>query len=166
MSEENVRVVPTSDLDFQMLTTEPQWGKDDIHEDIKSRAILKTNWVNEKTGEVVRSDVLNQWAIGSISTRDVRLGNLDRWNGEFEVAQFHQNFAMDCLRAFMEDDDSGHTCGAPWVASNYVENIIELSHSKQGFFRKLMNSFETTSRYIDMGPPKKNMLGMSKGGKQ
>jgi len=159
----NERMVPVSDLDFQLMTTEPGWGKEDIPEHLKARAVKVTNWVDKK-GTVIRQDILNQWAIGGMSTRDVRLGNLNIWNGEFQVTLFYHDWGMDALRAFMEDDDSGYVPGAPWVANSRVESVVELSHSKNGFFRRLMNTFFTETKHQEVTPPKKSLFGKPKKG--
>jgi hypothetical protein len=156
------RVIPANDLDFNLMTTEPQWGREVLPDGIRDRARRVTVFVDRQTNETVREEVLDQWSVGALSTRDVRFGNLAVFNGEMEFCRHHQDFAMDSFRAFLEDDDSGHASGAPFVAINRTENQIELSHSKGGWFRKLMNTFTTETTHEDRTPPKKDWMGRTK----
>ena len=162
MVEDPQRIIPANDLDFNLMTTEPQWGKDSIPEGLRSRARKVTVFVDRQTNEVVKEEIKDQWSVGALSTRDVRFGNLDSFNGEIEFCKHHQDLAMDVFRASMEDDETEHIWGAPFVANNRVENIIELSHSKKGWFRKLMNTYTQETRHEEIGPPKKDLFGRSK----
>jgi hypothetical protein len=120
---ENKRNTPMSELDLQMMMTDPAWGSGNISEDLKEKL---NNILSENEQEITYE---NLWDLLGYYQRDMRLGNLDRWNGEFQYCHWYLDFAGDCLhsnyiRSFI-------------TALSRVATVLELSQSKGGFLRRL-----------------------------
>lgn len=151
--EENFRVVPSSELDFQSIITSPVWGKTNAtSKELREHLLIKTvkksykkgdYRINPETGviELVNKDFeieepLNAWGNLGYLTQDLRLGNLDK--NELAYARD----TLDLAYAFLE---AGMTRAFMWCLGE-VANITETSHSKGGWFRQGLNTMRTESK--------------------
>ena len=147
------RTVPTSELDLQMIVTDPQWGKqipDELREKLK--ALIDTGKTETKDGvtyRIVNEDDL--WGLMSFYTRDIRLSNLNSLNGELEYVVYYLNLASDCLR---------HGLMRAFIKSlSLAVSRMEVSQAKNGFLRKRQGTI--TSESIETKEsPKKGIFGM------
>ena len=156
--EESNRMLPQSELDFNLMTTDAVWGSDYISPSLRKRLIkqypdkLK---VDDDTGEsnlVVDEESL--WSMLGFYTRDMRLGNLSSWSGEFEYCEYYLNLGADCLSAGFTE---------PFIIClSRVATKLELSQSKGGFLRKRLNTLTNESVKRDDEPAKKGLFGQRK----
>ena len=76
------RVLPQSELDFHLMTTDGVWGKNEISPELKAK-LTRYYLEKDKDGkDTVTTDSL--WNLLGFYTRDMRLANLSTWNGEVE----------------------------------------------------------------------------------
>jgi hypothetical protein len=160
MSNENMRELPTSELDAQMMMTNSTWGRSDVPQELKDR--LEKFYIKKaETGEIlVNNDgtaVVNKsslWGLLGFYSRDMRLGNLSEWNNELEVCRYHINLANDCL--------DENLCGSFLVSLSRSATILETSQSKGGFLRKILNTLTHRNINHNSEAPKKAFFGGSK----
>lgn len=169
----NLRLSPASDLDLQLLVTNPVWGKGlEIQGEIKdtltktSKRFLKKGDVILREGKafVVQEDYSedvdrNLWdELQAIYTRDLRLGFLSTWNGEAEQVKYYINLSGDLLQEGFKEPF--------FKCLKESITILEVSQSKGGFLRNRQATF--THESINKGDevPKRNLLGMRKQGNQ
>lgn len=132
--DDGQRVLPTSELDLNMMLTNPVWGTQEVTQEFKLKAPL---W-----------DLLNMWK------RDARLGNLSEWNGELPLCRYMFDLSGDLLA-------SGYS--EPFIiALSRPVNILETSQSKHGFLRKQMNTITQKHETRNLDPPKKQFFGGGK----
>jgi hypothetical protein len=146
------RNTPISELDYQYRTTEPNWGKNDVPAELKEKLAYIAR-VQGKDGNVTYEEE-SLWGLLGYYTRDMRLANLSTWNNEFEYCQYYLDLAGDCLREGKIESFL--------TALSRVVTILELSQSKGGFFRKLLNTFRS-EQSIETIEPKKSPLSWGKG---
>jgi hypothetical protein len=154
MSEEQTdkpRTVPQSDLDFNLMTTNPVWGSNEVNTELQKILSETVEGIDEK-GNAVFSE-RKMWGILNYYTRDVRLGNLSKWD-ELPYVQYYLDLAGDLLQSGMTR--------AFLVALSRAATKIELSQSKNGFLRRRMSTFTKESLNQDLEPPKKNIFGGTK----
>jgi len=160
MSEENSqqqgtnkRVLPKSDLDFNLMTTDSVWGSTYINQDLKDRVTkYYATPKDDGTTEITKESL---WGLLGFYTRDMRLANLGTLNGELEYTKYFLDLAGDFLQANMIE---------PFlICLSRVATILELSQSKGGFLRRRMNTFTSESFHTDGEPPKKSIMGYKKG---
>ena len=168
--EDNQRVVPSSDLDFQSLITTPVWGKSsgtsrELRETLLTQKIIKKYKkgdyrINPENGniEIVNQDFeieepLNAWGNLGYLTQDLRLGNLNQ--SELEYIRE----TLDLAYAFL---DAGMTKPFMWCIGE-VAGITETSHAKGGWFRTSINTLRTENRTdITNRDDKVNFWGVKK----
>lgn len=145
------RSVPISELDYQYRTTEPSWGRPDVPIELR-----------EKLGQIVRvrdvdgneSDQMeSMWGLMGYYTRDLRLANLSEWNNEMQYCIYYLDLSGDLLR---EEYPESFLTALPRLVT-----VMELSQSKGGFFRKLLNTFRS-EQSIETIEPKKSALSWGK----
>lgn len=154
------RVLPQSELDFNLMTTNAVWGMPEVSQELKERLNKYFSVKDEKTkkqmyDKVGRPVVTSQslWGLLGFYTRDMRLANLNPWLGELQYCQYYLDLANDFLQANLIE---------PFLISlSRVATILELSQSKGGFLRKKMNTFTQETIKKDE-PPKKSLFGASK----
>lgn len=146
------RILPQSELDLQLMTTDSVWGKQDVSPELKARLNKYFLTKDEEGKEEVTIESL--WGLLGFYTRDMRLANLSAFNGEFVYCQYFLDLANDFLQAEMIE---------PFVIClSRVATILELSQSKGGFLRRRMNTFTQEGLTGEVEPPKKNLFGARK----
>lgn len=151
MSEEeqpNLRTVPQSDLDFNLMTTDPVWGSENINPELQKKLSETIEGIDIEGKTKYREEKL--WGLLNFYTRDVRLGNLRSWD-ELPYVQYYLDLAGDFLQCNMI---------RPFLISlSRAATKIELSQSKNGFLRRRMNTFTKESSHQELDAPKKNLFG-------
>lgn len=156
MSDDNSgRVLPQSELDFNLMTTDPVWGSDYVNPELKKHLRQYVGKYKDSGGKDV--DVYRDlWSILGIYHRDMRLANLSKWDGDYEKCEYWINFAADLL----EDGDA--ECFITCMTR--AATILELSQSKNGFLRKRMHTVTSENINRDNEPPKRGLFGQKKTG--
>lgn len=153
-NQKPLRETPSSDLDFNFQVTENVWGKEgSISPELKRRLInIKSANYDEKTGEISNLTYDSLWEVLGFYTRDLRLSNLDEKN--YRAVVHYLNLAGDYLgieflQAFM-------------ICLSRVASIIEVSQSKKGFLRVMLNSIFQHTEYKGLEPEKRSLLSGKK----
>jgi len=160
MSDEQMRELPTSELDAQMMMTNSTWGRNEVPQELKDR--LEKFYIKKaETGEVMLDKDGNavvskasMWGLLGFYSRDMRLGFLSEWNNELETCRYMIDLANDCL------DES--LCGSFMVALSRSATILETSQSKGGFLRKILNTLTQRNITQNLEAPKKAFFGGAK----
>ena len=165
------RITPSTDLDLQLLVTNPVWGKSTeltqkVKKDLKKiekrhvkkgDIIIRDGSMFEATADSIQEDERNLWEeLQAIYTRDLRLGNLSKWDGQVEKVKYYIDLAGDFLQEGFRE---------PFFKS--IKNAItelEISQSTAGFLRNRQATFTHEAINKDLGAPKRNLLGMAKSG--
>ena len=145
------RAIPISDLDFNLMTTNTEWGGQYIPEELRRK--LQRDYIEVINGQqYLKKEGL--WEMLGFYTRDMRLGNLSEFNGELNYCTYYLDLANDFLRDdFVE----------PFLISlSRAATILELSQSKKGFLRRRMGTFTQEHYQQELDPKKKNFFGMGK----
>ena len=151
------RVLPQSELDLALMTTDSVWGKDEVHSNFLKKL---RKYFEIKRGEgAAELDYESLWnTTMSYFTRDIRLGNLSAnpMNSEVNEVRHYLRLAGDCLsegyiKAFL-------------ACLRRVAEITEVSQSKGGFLRKLLQTFRQETYHQEIEPPKKSLFGTKKKG--
>lgn len=143
------RVLPRSDLDFNLMTTDAVWGSPYINQDLKERVKRYFKYQDDKGNVKIDSESL--WGLLGYYTRDMRLANLGVLSGELDYCKYYLDLAGDFLQAKMIE---------PFIIClSRVATILELSQSKGGFLRRRMNTFTSESYKQELEPGKKSLFG-------
>lgn len=137
------RAIPQSELDFNLMTTNTEWGSAYIPEELRNKLSKMVMYDGEDGNKFFAKEQL--WDLLGFYTRDMRLANLS--GGELTYCQYYLDLANDFLRCdFIE----------PFlVCLSRVATVLELSQSKAGFLRKRMHTL-TQEHYQESVEPKKN----------
>jgi len=155
---EQKRNVPVSDLDLQMQMIEPAYGKGGISAELVKKLQQYGIGVDDK-GDAVYTDEGSLWGILGYYTRDIRLGNLDKFAGEYAYVKYYIDLAGDLLQADMVKSFL--------ISLSRAATVIEISQSKGGFLRRRINTLTNENQYSGLDPAKKNIFtGKSNNGKQ
>jgi hypothetical protein len=160
MSDEDVikklqtqrRVLPQSELDLALMTTNSVWGQPEINPELRER-LNKIYTATDQEGKTEIA-ISSLWGLLGFYTRDLRLANLSSITGELLYCQYFLDLANDMLQAGMID--------AFIICLSRVATQIELSQSKGGFLRKKMSTFTTEHITGEKEPPKKSLFGIRK----
>lgn len=155
------RLLPSSDIDFNMLVTDPTWGRqEDVNISLRNTLAKEIKIVAEDPqGNKKRLEFnVSAWDLLDFYKRDLRLGNLRSKTGknpfqrdDVEVCEFYLNLAGDFLECKLYK---------PFlICLRRVITTLELSHSRGGFFRRLLQTFRTENVTQQINPPKKSMFG-------
>jgi hypothetical protein len=126
------RLPPQSDLDLNLMMTDPEWGRDSVNPEFKR--MLGAMWVEK-----------------NMFTRDIRLSNLDA--GELRDVRHYLNLTADLLQCgFFK---------AAGITMGRAATVLESSQGKKGFLRKEMNTI-TQQRITRDEAPKKRLFGGNK----
>ena len=151
-STKHKRQIPQSELDLNMMTINTEWGSPHVSPELRSRLAQVYKYKDKDGKETIVES--SKWGLLSYYTRDLRFGNLSRWDNELATCQYHLNLAGDFLHENMDE---------PFlICLQRVATILELSQSKGGFFRKMMNTFRQELSETQEEPPKKSLFGMGK----
>ena len=153
MTEQNTvpegkRVMPRSDLDFNLMLTDTAWSN--MHPELKALLVENYLEVNPETGEMTTKS-LNLSPLLAIYQRDLRLANLSVWNGELDEVRRLLRLSKDFLQeGFIK----------PFLnCISDVAGYLETSQSKGGFLRRRQNTFTTEHYSQEEGPTKKSLFG-------
>lgn len=150
-----IRPIPQSDLDFNLMTTNTEWGSHFIPNSLKDK--LSKHYVVSKDGKKYLKKE-GMWELLGFYTRDLRLANLSHVIGEVTYCQYFLDLANDFLRADFTE---------PFlICLSRVATVLELSQSKGGFLRRRMNTLTQENFRQEIEPKKKNFFGMNKGGER
>jgi hypothetical protein len=135
------RSLPGNSVEFETLTTEPDWGKSEVAFDLL---------VRNKEGQIQRTaegaPILDYWKTLSYFTRDLRLGNIVK---SVHDPQFVWSYAE--LPAQIMLLRGGRL--KPWALSTLATTVamMETSQSLNGFFRKNARTFisDATSSHTE-----------------
>jgi hypothetical protein len=146
------RPIPQSELDFNLMTTNTEWGGQYIPEVLKSKLQREYIEVRADGKQYIKKEGL--WELLGFYTRDMRLANLSEFNGEMAYCVYYLDLANDFLRDdFIE----------PFlICLSRAATRLELSQSKQGFLRRRMNTLTQEHYQQELEPKKKNFFGMAK----
>ena len=154
--QSNRRGLPQTDLELNMMVTNPVYGKPDIAEGLKKRLQKYYRQIGYDGTEEITLESL--WDMLGFFTRDMRLANLSSnpIKDEVSYCKYYLDLASDYLQVgFLE-------CFV--ICIERVASLTELSQSKNGFLRRRMNTFTAESLQGELEPPKKSLFG--KGGGQ
>lgn len=152
---------PANDLDLNLMLTNTIWDGSEISEELRDTLTAYVE-VTDKTGnlqydehgrvivrEVILSDRLKT------QSRDTRLGNLD--SSEMTTAHHYNELANDLLMTGYHFPKSVGTC------IGRRDSLLNLSQSRKGWFRKILQSVFSETHNIESQGPKKSALSL-KGG--
>ena len=151
MSEEQ-RDVPFSELDYNLRMTDSVWGRPEVAEGLKNKATLEYSGLDQN-GEAIKFNE-SLWELLSFYTRDIRLGNLNPYDGELQAVRNHLKIAGYYLYADM--------IGPFHIRLSKAIAILETSQSKNGFFRKILNTLRHENFNQNLEPPRRSFFGGSK----
>ena len=143
------RSVPISDLDLQFQMIEPAYGKSGISSELMSK-LQQYGIENDENGNPVIVDKGSLWGVLGYYTRDIRLGNLDKFTGEYAYVKFFLDLAGDLLQADM--------IKSFLIALSRVASVVEISQSKGGFLRRRINTMTSEQHYQGLEPQKKSIF--------
>ena len=156
MTEDFKRTVPLNELDFNMSTTETVWYSQEISP-ILQKELTHRRFIKDNKGELIRDkngvplvELIDYSGKLKIQTRDNRLSNLDS-NGYLETRWF-DGFASDSMLLGDLPRSTTHCI-------MQKDSILNLSQSKRGWFRKIMNTLFQHSKFEGSEPDKKKMFG-------
>jgi hypothetical protein len=149
MSGEHNRILPSSDTDFNMLTTDSTWGSSEVPYELRDALSRFVDGFDADGKQVLTKKSL--WGLLGFYTRDIRLGNLSEFNNELQSCRFWLDFAHDMLLDDMYEPFM--------VGLSRAVCILETSQSKKGFLRRLMNTLRHENVQQTIEPPKKGFLG-------
>ena len=157
---DQVRELPTSELDAQMMMTNSVWGRAEVPDELKER-LMRYYATKDEHGQIVTNEKGEvevtkgtMWGLLGFFTRDMRLANLSEWNNELQTCRYMIDLANDCL-------DENLT-GSFLVALSRSANIMETSQSKGGFLRRQINTLTQKNISQNLEPPKKAFFGGKK----
>jgi len=151
--EQQIRQTPYTDLEYNWLTTETGWGKDATPElQKKLTKVLKTSGLYDDFGGKPIEEQM--WGLLSYYTRDIRLGNLSRINGEVKYVIHWLNLAGDSLRAGLPKSFLS--------AITRAISVIEVSQSINGFLRRRSQTLTHENFNQQLEPKKRDYFGRNK----
>jgi len=141
--------IPINELDFNMLTTNSVWGKSEIPVELRN---LLSEYRTVTVDGQDKFIEISSWGLLGFLTRDLRLANLSK--EEMVYCQYMLDLANDflelgCKKAFL-------------TAIERVASVTELSQSKNGFLRELMNTLKTESKQELTENKPKSLFGLGK----
>lgn len=140
---------PSNELDLQVKTTEPHISSEYMSDNIKNKF---RKLFFEKGVWYVDKDYFTNI---EIYTQDMRLGNVDKL--ELAYMRHYNNLCLDIL-TLMPDDFNR----SAFLCLHRSVDCSETSHSKNGWFRKLMNSIFQHQNIKEETPKKSSWFGFGK----
>ena len=164
------RQIPQNDLDLNLMTINTEWGSDNIPKELiekltqynykfirdeNSKLIKDANGNPIMMGDAEGKPIIDKaglWQLLGFYTRDIRLGNLSKQ--EMTYCQYYLDLANDDLRVnYIE---------AFLICLSRTITILELSQSKKGFLRQVMQTLFEHKTSINSEPKKRNIFGLGK----
>lgn len=157
------KVRPQSDLDYNLMLTNPVVGTEYVNQHIKT-SLEEVDYVRDEEGKIVVQDVVDKdgnvhqvpiqfrksdWELLGLFTRDFRLGFLEKT--DLELCEFNLTLSYDLAQMGMKKS----------VATAYSRAIArnELSQSKNGFLRKRPNTLRTEHVSGELDPQRRTLFG-------
>lgn len=145
-----IRIMPQTELDLNLMMTDPVWGKSEVSEELRNKLKKQFLYLDKEGNQRILEEGL--WDLLGFYTRDMRLGNLSKWDGELEFVAYHLDLAHDFLQEKMIQ---------PFlIALSRAATRLELSQSVGGFLRRRMHTFSQEHFSGELEPPKKSIFGM------
>jgi hypothetical protein len=133
------------------MTTDPVWGSNQISPELQKMLSRTIEGIDSSGNPKFSEQKL--WGMLNYYTRDVRLGNLSKWD-EIPYVEYHLNLAGDFLQNSMV---------SPFlIALSRAATKIELSQSKGGFLRRRLSTFTKEEFRSEFEPSKKTIFGGKK----
>lgn len=121
--------IPTNSVEFETLTTEPEWG---------NPKAFQTNAYFDDDNNVRK--IPEYWRILGFINRDIRLGNISNLYDDFEWLE-----DRTVLTAVIQHLRNGVFSDLAPLALAPVASTLEVSQSRNGFFRKNAKTAHLTS---------------------
>lgn len=158
--QQQTRISPRSDLDFNLMITETLWGSSFVSLELQHH-LTKHFQVTDEDGKPLKDEqgrpVIGKealWGMMSYYTRDLRLSNLSYKSNEIQYCMHYLDLAGDFLKEGM--------IKAFLICLSRVATITELAQSKGGFLRRQMNTLRTENVDEILEPNKKSLFGGGK----
>ena len=164
------RQIPQNDLDLNLMTINTEWGGDQIPKElIEKLTQYNYKFIRDENSKLIKDangnpmimtnndgtpmlDKTGLWQLLGFYTRDIRLGNLSKQ--EMTYCQYYLDLANDDLRVnYIE---------AFLICLSRTITVLELSQSKKGFLRQVMQTLFEHKTSISSEPKKRNMFGLGK----
>ena len=142
--EDKRRYIPESSIDFNLMVTEPEWGKDTVDISQEPQKFIDSEGKSFSKPKTA-------WNLLSFFTKDMRLSNLGKQ--EMVYCKHYVDLAADFL-AEGKDFHDVFSCALERAASQ-----LELSQSLKGFLREIINTLRTENIQKNLEPAKKSWLG-------
>jgi len=144
------RPKPSSDIDLQFMTTLPHISSEYMSPRITNK--FKRFALDEAGGVVLQRDL---WASMELFTQDLRLGNLNK--EEAFYVRYNIDLATDILTALPESFSK-----PALIIFERSVCVTETSQSKNGFLRRMFNTFFQHSSVKEDAPAKRSFFGLGK----
>lgn len=149
------RYLPGSDAEFYLHITRPSYADKALNPGLNDRVSNKFNVtdsdgnvvLDKKTGKPIEVKI-SKLDFYEIFTQDVRLGNLN--DEEVFFCTEYLDTAYDCL--------SSELGGGALVIAERAYSVVEVSHSKKGWLRRILATLRMENIH-EMYEPKKSFLG-------
>ena len=161
VTEDEFRSPPISDLDFQSQTINPQWGqKDNVSKEFMRNVVRYKPYLDAEGNQRIDDSgnklyvIQSVWNDLAMFTRDYRLAYLDE--GSLDYCSYMTDLGYDCKQ--MGYIEAYSICSARTAVR------LELSQSKGGFLRKILNTLINQKFEQTIEPQKKGLFGNTKNG--
>ena len=144
--------IPESFLELQYITTAPTWGREAPTELWDKLKISQITYDDKGNPEMDQKTKQSAWGLLGFFTQDIRLGNLNFL--EVEYAREWIEIAGDLLEC--------DYIGAFNPALRRPIGVLELSQSKGGFLRKMLNKITQHQKFEKVNPNSRSMFGGGK----
>ena len=155
--QEQQRVTPASELDFNMLVINPSYGTPEVSQDLRDK-LSYVNIERDKDGQPVLTpdgamagNRISKWNELGFFTRDIRLGNITP--EEVVVVRDRLRLAHSLMAA--------NAPNAFALAYGEGVGMIETSMSVKGFLRRIWNTLRQENISSQPEPAKKTFFGGS-----
>jgi len=153
---------PSNQVDLQSLTTFPHISSEYMSDRIRNK-FREFDYVRDEKGKVVKDAngelvvrlIRDWWANMEIFTQDFRLGNLNKDEGFY--VRHHIDLCSDILTVLPE---SFHKPALLLLERSIC--VVETSQSKNGFLRRMFNTFFQNSTSKDDSPAKRSFFSVGK----
>jgi len=153
---------PTNEIDLQALTTFPHISSDYVSNRLRNKFRV-FDYVRDEDGKIILDDDSNSqikivrdlWANMELFTQDFRLGNLNK--EESYYVRYNIDLSSDILTALPESFYK-----PALILLERSISVTETSQSKNGFLRRMFNTFFQKTNVKDETPTKRNFMGLGK----